>query len=66
MFNAPPFSEKEWQIILELLREEETELGPEIHHSEHGKFRDDLHVRKNSIKEMVQRLESALASPTAR
>jgi len=66
MLTALQFNENEWQIILDLLKAEETEIGPEIHHSEHGAYRDELHRRKPLVMGMVKKLESALASPAPR
>jgi len=62
MFTQPQLSEREWSLVLDLLKMEQRELPPEIHHSERGPYRDELQERKVTINDLVQRLEFVLTT----
>ena len=61
MFDQPKLSEAEWDLIVELLERERSELPVEIHHTRNSSVRGELHERA----EMVQNLLGRLRTPVA-
>jgi TRAP-type C4-dicarboxylate transport system substrate-binding protein len=54
-------SDKEQQLLIELLEEEVIELREEILHTDDHEYREFLKEKENSIKEVLKRLKEATA-----
>ena len=54
-------SQKEAELVQQILARELRELGPEIRHTDARAFRDELKLRFDQIEVLRQRLESAAA-----
>lgn len=54
-------SDAEWALIVDLLQAEQTELPVEIHHSQIGEPREDLHRRKEMVDGLLTRLRQPAA-----
>ena len=56
MTDQPVLNETEWQLVLELLERERSELPAEIRHTRTSSVRDDLHRRADMVKGLLGRL----------
>jgi hypothetical protein len=54
-------TEKELQLLLELLQNERHELGPEIHHTTSMKVKEELRERMHAVERLIKRLQEHLA-----
>ena len=57
MYEHPELSEAEWALIVELLQREQRDLPVEIHHTRVAGVREDLHRRRDMVRELLARLE---------
>lgn len=55
----------EAELLLELLRNELSELRTEIHRTETRAFKDDLKAREALLEAIIGRMEGSEAAPTA-
>jgi DNA-directed RNA polymerase subunit H (RpoH/RPB5) len=56
MPTAPTLSPQEWNIILDLLEIEQTELPQEIHHTDSPAAKELLQKRKKLVDEMIPKI----------
>jgi hypothetical protein len=56
MDDQPKLSEAEWDLVVELLERERTELPVEIRHTRSSNFRDELHRREDMVGDLLKRL----------
>ncbi len=59
MFNQPQLSDKEWDLLLELLEAERSELPPEIRHTDTPRVHDNLLGRLETIDSLINRIHQA-------
>ena len=57
MTDQQKLSDVEWELVVELLERERSELSPEIRHTRTSSVRDDLHRRQEMVKELLERLK---------
>lgn len=62
MLAQPNLSEQEWELIVQLLQQEQAELPVEIHHSRNQEFRDELRQRLNLVRHLLDRLQMETAT----
>ena len=53
----PNLSRQEWNLVLQLLQRERTELIPEIRRCHNLEMRDELNRRQRAIVGIIERLE---------
>ncbi len=58
MPEQPMLSEKEWGLVLELLRVEADELPAELHHTDSPQVAEELEERKKMVNNLIQRLQN--------
>ena len=51
-------SDAEWAMIVDLLQREQRDLPVEIHHSRASTTKQDLHVRLEMIRGLLERLQA--------
>ncbi len=56
MTEQPRLTEAEWALIVELLEREFEELPVEIRHSRSSTYREELRVRREMIRNLLERL----------
>ena len=56
MCDQRQLSEREWELVVELLRHEMSELPVEIRHTRISRVRDQLHERRELVQDLLQRL----------
>lgn len=56
MNEQPILSEKEWAVVVDLLRLEQSELPVEIHHAHNSERRAELQERRRLIDGLLQKL----------
>ena len=61
MFDEPKLSEAEWDLIVELLERERSELPVEIHHTRSSSVRSELHERAEMVHGLLDRLRRPVA-----
>lgn len=49
-------SEAEWELVVELLQREQSELPAEIHHTRTSSVRERLHRRREMVRGLLSRL----------
>ena len=49
-------SETERQVLVELVRNAQRDIGPEIHHAMDHNYREQLRQRRISLEELLKRL----------
>jgi hypothetical protein len=49
-------SEKEREELTHLLQREIADLGPEIRHTDHAEYRDELRVHKKELRSLLDKL----------
>jgi len=54
-------SDKEQQLLIEVLEEEIPDLRDEILHTDDHEYRESLKAKENSIKELLRRLKESTA-----
>lgn len=57
MTANPSLSDREWQLVLQLLQQERRELGPEIHHTDNPGVHDDLKDRLVLVDNLIDKLQ---------
>lgn len=62
MREHPVLSEREWELVLELLERERFQLPIEIHHTRTRTMRDELRARLSIIEDLVLRVSHALGT----
>ena len=50
-------SSEDWDLVIELLKRERTQLPIEIHHTTTRVFREDLKSRLRQVETLLERLE---------
>jgi hypothetical protein len=58
MCDQPKLSELEWDLIVELLEQERSELPVEIHHTRNSGVRGELHERAELVQNLLARLRT--------
>ncbi len=58
MFDEPRLSEAEWDLIVELLERERSDLPVEIHHTRSSSVRSKLHERAEMVQNLLARLRA--------
>ena len=58
MHEQPILSDAEWQLVVELLERERSDLPAEIRHTRTSTMRQELHDRLEMIRELVHRLSA--------
>jgi hypothetical protein len=62
--NAQPvLTEKEWQLVAELLEQERRELAPEIRRTDTGRYRHDLVERLHTVEGIIARMKGDAVLP---
>ena len=56
MYEQPRLSDEEWDLIVELLECERSELQLEIHHTRSDGVRKDLQHRADVVRRLLDRL----------
>jgi len=54
--NPPALTQAEWDVIIELLKRERSDLPAEIHHTRTTEMRDQLHQRLELVDRLLARL----------
>ena len=54
--NEPKLTGEEWELLIELLENERSNLPPEIHHTRTAEVRERLHARLDLINHLLERL----------
>jgi len=57
MAERPQLTDAEWGLIVELLEREHNELPTEIHHTRTASVREDLRVRQEAVRCLLDRLK---------
>ena len=57
MCSGPILSEREWDLILELLENERRELPTEIRHCDTAHVRQELEERQRVVENLIHRLQ---------
>jgi hypothetical protein len=52
-------SDSEWQVVEELLRQEQSDLPAEIHHTDSPSFGDELQKRQALVAAILDRMTKA-------
>lgn len=63
MNTQPVLSEKEWQLVAELLEHERTELQPEIRHTDSDHYRHELVERLHTVEGLIARMKGDVPAP---
>jgi hypothetical protein len=63
MNTQPLFSEKDWQLVAELLERERQELVPEIRRTDTGRYRHELVERLHAVESLLARIKQAAVAP---
>jgi len=58
MKTQPTLSETEWNLVVELIERERTELPAEIHHTRTSSVRQALHERLDMVDRLLERLRN--------
>jgi hypothetical protein len=61
MLEEPRLSESEWELIVEMLERERSELPVEIHHTRSASVRTELHQRAEMVRNLLARLRTPVA-----
>jgi hypothetical protein len=61
MHDQPRLSEADWDLIVELLEREQSELPVEIHHTRNSTYRGELHERAETVQNLLNRLREPVA-----
>jgi hypothetical protein len=56
MYDEPRLSDDEWNLIVELLDCELSELPTEIHHTHNSEVRAELQSRMDLVRRLLERL----------
>lgn len=56
--TQPMLSEREWELIMQLLESEHNDLPAERHHTDSYRYADALDERKMMIDDLIQRLRN--------
>jgi hypothetical protein len=59
MPTSPAWTDEEIKLVLDLLKEEQRELPPEIHHTDNRDVKDDLEKRLQLVNALIQKLQHA-------
>ena len=54
MHEEPRLSEAEWELIVEMLERERSELPVEIHHTRSSSVRTELHQRADMVRNLLR------------
>ncbi len=57
MSDQPKLSDAQWELVVELLQRERSELPSEIRRTRTWSVRDDLHRRQEMVNELLGRLK---------
>jgi hypothetical protein len=60
MHDEPRLSDAEWELIVDLLEQERSELPVEIHHTRSSGVRSELHERAEMVRSLLGRLRAAV------
>ena len=60
MTDQPQLTEAEWGLVVELLEREHNELPTEIHHTRTASVRQDLRLRQEAVRSLLERLRAAI------
>jgi len=58
MIPQPVLSQSEWELVIELLEKERSELPAEVRHTRTSSLRDELRLREQQIDQLLERLRS--------
>lgn len=61
MYEEPKLSELEWELVVELLERERSELPVEIHHTHNSSVRVELQQRMEMVRQLLDRLQMPTA-----
>jgi hypothetical protein len=61
MYDEPKLSDEEWELIVELLECERSELPVEIHHTRNSSVRAELQQRTDIVRRLLDRLRQPVA-----
>ena len=56
MYDESRLSSAEWELIIEMLERERSELPVEIHHTRSSQMRDELSSRREMIRGLLTRV----------
>jgi len=56
MIEQPTLSESEWELVIQLLERERAELPVEIRHTRLSSVREELHLRRDMVAQLLERL----------
>lgn len=56
MNEQPKLSAAEWALVIELLGREHHDLPGELHHTRVASYREELRVREELVKDLLDRL----------
>jgi len=59
MQEEPILSSAEWELVIELLERERSELPVEIRHTYNSNIREVLHQRAAMVRDLLERLPKA-------
>lgn len=58
MLQQLSWSDRDWDLVVELLEREEKELSSEIHHTSTPGYRETLRERRGQIRRMRNRIKA--------
>ena len=58
MITTPRFTQRELQLVVEVLEAESRQLPSEIHHTDSRQMRSDLRNRRRTVERLIERLRS--------
>ncbi len=61
MHDPTNLSEAEWELLVELLERERSELPSEIHHTRTSSLREELRQRQAMVRGLLERLSRPAA-----
>jgi hypothetical protein len=61
MTDQPKLTPEEWELVIELLERERSELPVEIHHTRNARMREELHQRSKMVHGLLDRVHVTAA-----
>jgi hypothetical protein len=59
MTHQLELSDPEWELLIELLEQERSELPSEVRHSRLANMRDGLRQREETVQKLLERMRAA-------
>ncbi len=56
MYDEPRLLDEEWELVVELLEREQSELPVEIHHTRNSSVHEELQHRMKMVRQLLERL----------